>query len=200
MIYMIRHGESINNVNHRITCKEWDGDLTEKGRDQARRAGRWLADKDIRVIYTSPFHRAEQTAQLAGEAFGLTPEIDEDLHELDCGELEGRTDKAAWEIVTADMARWKAGEWEASFAGGETLREAHDRLQRVLRRASQVDGNVLLVTHGGVLSRVLPYLLNVETSIAINDDMANTGIVVLEPCEDGRYTCGGWNLVEHLAV
>lgn len=201
MIYLIRHGESVLNVAHRITCKDRVGELTEKGRDQARRAGQWLKDKEIEAIYTSPFERAQETAGLIGEVIGLTPEIDDDLHELDCGELEGRDDKAAWDIVAAAMTQWKAGEWEARFTeSGESLREARDRLQAALLRACRHDGNVALVTHGGVMSRVLPYLLNTEEGIAINDHMANTGIVTVEPCDDGRYICGGWNLVEHLAV
>jgi broad specificity phosphatase PhoE len=203
VIYLIRHGESTLNVAHKISCKQWEGDLTEKGCEQARLAGHWLIAKEVNIqtIYTSPFQRTQQTASIIGEILNLTPEIDDDLHELDCGELEGRGDQAAWDIVVSVMSQWKAGEWDARFTdSGETLSEARDRLERVLLRASRHDYDTLLVTHGGVLSRVLPYLLNTEDSIAINDDMANTGIVTLEPYDGGLYICGGWNLVEHLAL
>ena len=35
MIYLMRHGESVVNVERRLTCRKYDGDLTDKGRDQA---------------------------------------------------------------------------------------------------------------------------------------------------------------------
>ncbi|PJF26723.1 MAG: hypothetical protein CUN52_15450, partial [Phototrophicales bacterium] len=46
-IYLIRHGQSVVNVEHRLTCRDLSGELTTLGYNQAYRAGVWLRDKGI---------------------------------------------------------------------------------------------------------------------------------------------------------
>ena len=43
MIYVMRHGESVVNVQRRLTCRQYDGDLTDNGREQAQKATFWFA-------------------------------------------------------------------------------------------------------------------------------------------------------------
>jgi broad specificity phosphatase PhoE len=198
MIFLMRHGESSVNVARIVKCRELDGDLTDKGRKQAHLFGQWLSNKPIQRIRASPFHRAQQSAEIVGEILGLPVETDDDLREIDCGTLEGRADPEAWGLWEAASSRWQQGEWNADFAGGETLRHAHDRLQRALMRACEQD--TLLVTHGGILVRILPYLVSNMDQWPKTDHLENTGLIILESEDDGRFACGGWNLVEHLSV
>ncbi|MFR8207008.1 MAG: histidine phosphatase family protein [Alphaproteobacteria bacterium] len=62
--YIFRHGECPLNVSGRIQGQTFDGELTEKGRAQARRAGRKLQNKNIEIIVSSPMKRARQTAAI----------------------------------------------------------------------------------------------------------------------------------------
>ncbi|MAS08639.1 2,3-diphosphoglycerate-dependent phosphoglycerate mutase [Salinisphaera sp.] len=67
-LILLRHGQSQWNLENRFTG--WvDVDLTETGRDEARRAGRLLADDGIRfdVAFTSVLQRAIKTMWLALE-------------------------------------------------------------------------------------------------------------------------------------
>jgi len=86
----LRHGESAHNAHtgsEELT--EEDGDLlTERGREQARAAGRGLAALGLGVdrLLSSPMRRARETAALLGEPLGLEPEIAEGAHELAVGE------------------------------------------------------------------------------------------------------------------
>jgi broad specificity phosphatase PhoE len=198
MIYVMRHGESTVNVARIVKCRELDGDLTDKGRQQARLVGHWLSDKGIQRIHASPFHRAQQSAEIVSEILGLPVETDDDLREIDCGTLEGRADPEAWDLWQAASSRWGQGEWDSPFADGETMRHAHDRLQRALKRAC--DQDTLLVTHGGISVRILPHLVSNPHQWPMVEHLENTGLIILEPDADGRYTCGGWNVVEHLAI
>ena len=197
-IYVMRHGESVVNVEHRLTCRKFEGDLTNKGRQQAARAAAWLRDKQISAIRCSPFHRAVQTAQAAGEVLGLAVELDDDLREMDCGDLEDRTDADAWEAWAVIYRRWKAHDLEAAFPGGETYANARMRLMRALEWAAAQPGDVLLVTHGGITRTVLPYLCVNAAALQQVETLDNTGLVVLEPYDAGRYVCVSWNLAEHL--
>ena len=197
MIYLLRHGESIVNVEQRLTCKIYDGDLTDTGRKQARLAGNWLAEKNITKIFTSPFHRAIQTANIIGELVNITPEIADDLREMDCGEFEGHTDAFAWEQWRTIFNEWRRGQWEARFPGGESYREAYNRFARILHETTFTE-NAVLISHGSITLSVVPYLCVNAAALQRVDALANTGMIVLEPYDMGRYACLSWGLVEHL--
>jgi broad specificity phosphatase PhoE len=197
MIYLMRHGESTINLSLRMYCRSLEGDLTEKGREQVRKAGHWLVDKQIKAIYHSPFHRAEQSAVLIGEILEVAPQMDDDLREIDCGDLEGREDMDASDAWLAMVTRWRAGAWEAGFPGGETFRMAHDRLKRALLRANEE--NTLLVTHGGICVNVIPYLCVNAAALQRIDRLDQAAFVILERYDLGRFSCESWNLIEHFS-
>lgn len=75
-LYLLRHADAGDPM-------AWQGDdaerpLSGKGRRQARRVGRWLADLGRRpdAILTSPKARALQTATIVGASLDLEPMID----------------------------------------------------------------------------------------------------------------------------
>jgi probable phosphoglycerate mutase len=197
LIYIMRHGESVVNIERRLTCRQPEGNLSPAGREQAANAAVWLADKNIRRIVHSPFHRAQETAYIIGARLKLVPSADDDLREMDCGDLEGRTDPAGWDIWAQVYRRWEAAEWEAAFPGGETFLQAYERLSRALA-AVKPDETVLLVGHGGITRVVIPLLCVNAAALQRRDYLANTGMIVLEPYGDGRFICRAWNLAEHL--
>lgn len=195
-IYLMRHGESTVNVEHRLSCRRLEGDLTRLGREQAGRAAAWLQGKGITHVRASPFHRAQQTAAIVAEALGLKVITDEGLAEMHCGSLEGRDDEAAWREWFAVYERWKAHDLEASFAGGESFGDAVTRFQQTLHSLS--DGSTtLLVTHGGITRTVIPYIAEISDELLYRGDLANTGIAVLEYADE-CYRCSSWNLIDHL--
>jgi|FLYN01.1.fsa_nt_gi probable phosphoglycerate mutase len=199
IIYLMRHGESIVNRERRLKCKELDGDLSPLGREQAAKAGHWLMDKGITAIACSPFHRAQQTAQIIGDCLGIVPVTDKNLCEIDCGELEGRGDDEGWDAWRGVFRRWLACEWEAAFPGGESLRHAFERFNRSLAQIGK-DETALLVTHGAITCSIVPYLCVNAAALQRTSglDLDNTGFVVLETYDASRYICRAWNLVEHL--
>jgi len=78
-LYLLRHADAGDPM-------AWKGDdadrpLSGKGRRQARRVGRWLADlgRAPDAILTSPKARALQTATIVAGALGLKPMVDERL-------------------------------------------------------------------------------------------------------------------------
>jgi 2,3-bisphosphoglycerate-dependent phosphoglycerate mutase len=199
MIYVMRHGESIVNVQRRLTCRLYDGDLSPLGREQASKAALWFADKALSRIVYSPFHRAQQTAEIVGAQVGVAPVMDERLCEMDCGNLEGRTGEDAWAIWASVYERWLMADWEAAFPEGETYRNAYTRYKACLD-SMRAAGNVLLVTHGGITNTVLPYLCVNAAALQVRH-LDNTGIITLEPEPmTGQYICWSWNLVEHLTT
>jgi len=63
-VYIIRHGEREDDVNPNWKSdRPWDPPLTERGKRQALEAGEFLAGKNIKIVYTSPFSRCLQTTK-----------------------------------------------------------------------------------------------------------------------------------------
>ncbi len=197
LIYVMRHGQSVVNVERRLTCRKLEGDLTDLGREQAAKAAVWLGDKGITSIYASPFHRAQQTAEIIGRQLGLTPASTDGLREMDCGDFEGRTDDEAWEEFGLVFKGWMEGDKRATYPGGESYQQGFMRYSSVLSQMQRHE-TPLLVTHGGITISVLPYLCVNAAALQGDRDIHNTGFVVLEPYDVGRYICRSWNLVEHL--
>lgn len=69
-IYYVRHGLSEGNVAGVTSGAEHDCDLTDEGREQAKRAGKALQSKDIDLIVCSPMKRTVETAEIIAGQLG----------------------------------------------------------------------------------------------------------------------------------
>lgn len=120
--------------------------LTDAGREEARLAGRRLAELDLAAVLVSPLSRARETCELSG-LLGRA-EILDDLVERDYGDYEGRTTAE----IRADRPEWEV--WRDGVPGGESLEDAAARADRVIARALEVEGDVAVFAHAHIL-RVL---------------------------------------------
>jgi 2,3-bisphosphoglycerate-dependent phosphoglycerate mutase len=92
-LVLLRHGQSQWNLENRFTGW-WDVDVSEKGAEEARAAGRLMAEKDLDFdqTFTSVLTRAIKTLNLALEEMGrlwLPVEKDWRLNERHYGGLTG---------------------------------------------------------------------------------------------------------------
>jgi probable phosphoglycerate mutase len=158
-LIMIRHGESVANLERRFTLST-DEPLTAAGVEQARARGLALRGRCApTALYSSPFLRALQTAQAIGEVLELAPIVVEDLREQDFGIYRGRpyTDfYGHW------MAAGGADRWDLRPEDGEMLRDVARRagaaLDEIARR--HLGGEVVVVSHGGVMSALRGWVLD----------------------------------------
>jgi probable phosphoglycerate mutase len=141
----VRHGETEWSRSGQHTSRT-DIPLTELGKRQAAGVSRKLADREFVVVLSSPKVRALETARLAG--FGDRVETTDDLLEWDYGEDEGRTTPE----IREDRPGWTI--WADGPRGGETADEIAARVDRVVARVREAQGDVLVFAHGHVL-RVL---------------------------------------------
>jgi broad specificity phosphatase PhoE len=149
-LILLRHGETEWSRDGRHTGRT-DLSLTPKGEEQARALAPALKGKNFSLVLVSPASRARRTAELAG----LTGyEVDPNLWEWDYGGYEG--------ITTADIRKRRPGWYlwrEGVIPGdaehpGETIEQVAERADKVITRALQAEGTVVLVAHGHFL-RVL---------------------------------------------
>jgi probable phosphoglycerate mutase len=141
-LWLVRHGETEWVLSRKHTGRT-DLPLTARGEQQAQALAPHLASIRFAQVLVSPLQRARRTAELAG--LGDAIELDDDLMEVDYGEYEGRT------TTEIRRARPDWDLWRDGCPGGETIEDAARRTERVIARARQADGPVLLVAHGHLL-------------------------------------------------
>ena len=144
LIYLVQHGEQ--------RPVSGDPGLTDVGREQAVRAGQWLRSVGVHSLYSSPLRRAWQTAEGIASATGLEIVLDARLRE-----------RLNWDrgSLTDFHADWSRSEHDRDFvpAGGDSSRQAGERLRAFIMDQSTSHGAVAAVTHGGATRDLLRMLL-----------------------------------------
>jgi len=175
MIYLVRHGQTSFNLERRHQGHV-DSALTERGRDQARRAGITLAallDPLNTVVFSSPLGRAFQTARIVAAVTAVERPIvvDPDLMEIGMGSCEG--------ITEAELAkRWPESGIPLTGDGmsfqspdGESLEALAERLSRALRRVGDHGAASRIIVSHGISSRVMRALyLGLNPTAAVGLD------------------------------
>src|SRR5215472_6365596 len=112
VVHWARHGENAANVSRTFSYRIFDGDLTDLGIMQAEQlaAALHVATNHYGLLACSPLRRARQTAHIVSAHLGLPVWTElEDLREVNVGDLDGRSDDAAWRVYDAVLAGWRSG-------------------------------------------------------------------------------------------
>jgi 2,3-bisphosphoglycerate-dependent phosphoglycerate mutase len=186
LLVLVRHGQSQWNLENLFTG--WrDVDLTQKGIDEARDAGRSLKARGLTfdVAFTSDLKRAQNTLRLIQEEMGLTKipvYKNVALNERDYGDLSG---------LNKDDARKKWGEeqvhkWRRSYdiapPGGESLKDTVARalpyfVQEILPRVLRGE-RVLVAAHGNSLRALVMVLDRLTPEGIVKRELA-TGVPLI---------------------
>ena len=143
--YLARHGETPWSLTGQHTGLT-DLPLTAAGEAAARALGERLAGVQVDHVLTSPLVRAKRTCDIAG--FADVAHVDPDLVEWDYGDYEG---KRTTEIL-ALRPGWKL--FRDGCPHGEMPADTAARADRVIARARQLGGNVLLFSSGHILRMI----------------------------------------------
>jgi broad specificity phosphatase PhoE len=165
-LVLVRHAETASNAVGRSQGRA-DHALTDLGRRQAVGLVPALLAFEPRAIYSSPASRALQTAAPFATAVGLAPIVDERLHELDHGELDGLTGAEMRAAAPEFMRAWSDGDpSDLRLPGGETLAEAQGRMTAAVSViASEVgEGTAVVFSHNLALRALLCGVLGVPLS------------------------------------
>ena len=119
----VRHGESTGNLDGRF-YGNFNGPLTDRGREQARLAAEFLKDTHIDAAYASDLSRAYETGEIIAAPHGLVPVPENGLREVFAGEWENMPFTELPVRFAADFSVWMTDIGKSRPTGGESVAHA----------------------------------------------------------------------------
>lgn len=201
-IIAVRHGETAWNVDTRIQG-QLDIALNDKGRWQAERVGRALAEESIARIYASDLVRAHHTA-LAIARHTLNPQardvqLHQGLRERAFGKFEGHTYAAIEAQWPDESRRWRQREPDFAPEGGESPVQVMHRVEHTIAAlaAPHTGEQIVVVAHGGIMDMLYRLATRQSVNAPRTWELRNTAINRLLWTPDGLALVG-WADTRHL--
>ena len=155
--FILRHAESEKNKNNingvEINNTKLENDkykLTKKGVERANKLARDLKKKKIDLIFSSPFLRTKNTAEIIANVLGLSVKIDDRLKEMDHGSVcEGKD-----YYVCVPKEEYPYKDFDTKFGlDGESRNDVRKRIFEFIQEIEEKhEGqNILIVSHGDPL-------------------------------------------------
>lgn len=193
-LILVRHGQSL--WNEKGLWTGWtDIGLSEKGREEARRAGEALKNIPIDEVFTSKLSRAKETwLEISDitEKKGLPIHESDALNERDYGEYTG---KNKWELKTEfgdeQFQQIRRG-WDVPIPNGESLKDVYNRVipyfnKQILPKLES-GKNILLSAHGNSLRALIKYLDHISDNDIANIEIKTGEIYIYTFDKQGTIT------------
>jgi broad specificity phosphatase PhoE len=180
-LLLVRHAEPDESARGRCYGR-LDIGLSSEGRRRAEALGAALAEPRPAAVYSSPLSRALDTAAAFAAPLGLEPVVDDDLRELDFGELEGLTYDEIRREHGELYREWMERPAEVTFPGGEGLAALRDRVLPAVAcvRLRHEGEAAAIVAHGGVIRVVLGDVLGLGDGAVFRLGLDYGGVSVVD--------------------
>ena len=180
-LILVRHGET-NSNRQGVYCGWTDVELNEYGISQAERARDRLKHINFDLVVASPLKRTKKTAQIISKNIIY----DEGLKEINFGLWDNLSLKEIEEKYPDEYNVWIKNENEEfMFPKGESIKDVQKRSASIIDKImkKQKWGNVLIVTHGGLIRNIIAYLLGMGGMGAWRFRIDNCGITKIQIIE-----------------
>ena len=160
---LVRHGETLWNQTNKIQGIT-DIALSQRGAEQASKLALALQYENFDRIISSPLKRAYETARAIAIHHKPSIHVENDLHELNAGELEGLTFTDLQMRYAEFLNKWMIDHSSVSMPQGESLQEVQDRVWPIIERIAATSENALVVSHSFVIITILCKVRNLSLS------------------------------------
>ena len=183
-LIVIRHAEIPENLE-KLKAHPEEGDLTEKGIDQARKLGERLKDEKFDVIICSTAERACETAkEIIKNHPGVDVVYSKGIIEQSPGEHVGITDSELRDH------RQKSGYSKETYRpkGGESFQDLIIRATNFYEHLlDKYKGKtVLVMTHGRFMKALMIVMFNIPIQFHSAMWFGNTAVNIVEVNDDGK--------------
>ncbi len=180
-IFLVRHCHP--QINEGICLGKKDIPLSERGKMEAKILADYLMPKNIEHVYSSPLKRARETAAIISHKEII---VSDNFSELDMGIWDGlsfeqikKTYPKEYEDRGKDLENY-------IVKGGESMSQCRERAMGQLNKVlDESDGNILIVTHAGVIRTIISSLANIRIKDTFDYKINYGSITMIN--YDGKY-------------
>lgn len=174
---LVRHPETEANVESRYIGRT-DSPVSTRGERQTAWLAGIVAPWGPDVVYSSPLGRALETARAIAPV-GCEVRVVEDLQEIDFGDAEGLT----YDDIVARGIRLEYTGTGPIAPGGETGVAFDTRVRQVGQQIAAGPARAVVVTHGGVMRRLLMHLLELPAECGWHFGVPNAAVAIVRVTE-----------------
>ncbi len=197
-IFLVRHGETDYGAKG-LTTGHFDIPLNETGEREAQAVAKFLKGRGIVRIFSSSLSRASSTANIIAAELNLPFEESDDLREHTSGKLDGVPLKDFFVKLksTEDFEKMVID------AGGEPTSEFKERVWNKFLEITEENsskGNILLVTHGGVIRTIFAQIFDAKnpTHIPLSQGHCCVNIIDYDEGRPGSFLVNLINYTDHI--
>lgn len=189
-IYLIRHGTRINRSEETL--------LSPLGVKQAKQTAKYLLNKNIKNIYTSPLPRTQQTANIIAQSLNLSIKLEDRLKERMV------YDPKHGETFEEFLLEWDKTMGDRNYVPlyGNSAFETGRKLTEFLE---EIIEDSVLISHGGAIGDLLRNMFSDAPLTFLNDKEKDLKWVQISECsiteivkEGNNFTLKRVNDAEHL--
>jgi len=165
-IFLIRHGETVDEEVKKVYKGTLDIPLSEKGILTMRRVADFLSQYRIDFIYTSALSRSVESGRIVAGARKLRIKKTASLNEIHFGSWEGLSFDEISARYPKEFRLWLKNPVKYTPPCGETLLNAQKRIVQQFYEIVQRHKNavIALIVHAGVLRIIISSLLSLKLS------------------------------------
>lgn len=184
IFYIVRHGQTQYNID--LIMQGWvNSDLTELGKQQARKVGKFLSDVCFDRCISSDLGRTMQTSELILESTNTPIIADQRVREVCFGKYDGGL------IADVPIKQYrKRIEYNWVEFGGETYDSVGNRFADCLNEyAKKYPNDTMLVTsHGGaIISMIKHYDYSLyDSMVSVENKIRNCSTTIVEIDQKGN--------------
>ncbi|MDT0402716.1 bifunctional RNase H/acid phosphatase [Streptomyces edwardsiae] len=199
---LLRHGETPLTPQKRFSGSGGsDPSLSGIGREQAQRAGEFLARRGtVEAVVASPLARTRETARIVAARLGLDVAVDDGLRETDFGAWEGLTFGEVRERHPDDLSAWLSSPDAEPTGGGESFAATATRIAATRDRltAAYAGRTVLLVTHVTPIKTLIRLALGAPPESLFRMELSAASLSAVAYYADGNASVRLFNETSHL--
>src|SRR5260370_28270215 len=210
-VWLLRHGATTFNGQHRCQGCCDEPELTPQGREGACLSGERLSSEGIEAVITSPFRRASETAKhllktIGAQGCKIRFETDARLREIELYQWEGLPLEEIPRRFPEQYSDWRLrpGEFRMQLANNEVqypVRSLYDRARLFWNYllTAYARKSILLVSHGGSIRAIIASALGLDGVHFHSFQQSNCGVSRLRfPSDSQRARLDFLNDTAHL--
>jgi broad specificity phosphatase PhoE len=204
LIFLIRHGESIQNVGKGNGIIDPDIYLTDKGKRQAYTTGIKLKEYFLKNkidtsnarMWVSPYLRTIQTAELINKSLNIKSVFEDPrIVEKDFGNFDG-LEETKWEdIDSITLERMKnryksvRGRFFSRLPNGESPFDVYNRISTFIETIFRDDKDpIFIVSHGVTIRCFIMRFLHKDLEWFYNEsNPTNASVIMIYKDENNKY-------------